>query len=72
MATKYFQNLLSTDHGQLEEDVNLLFPNTISASSSTTLSLPITNEEIKAALFSIPDNKAAGPDGFNGLFFKKS
>ncbi|KAJ6984024.1 hypothetical protein NC653_022289 [Populus alba x Populus x berolinensis] len=72
MATKYFQNLLSTDHGQLEEDVNLLFPNTISASSSTTLSLPITNEEIKAALFSIPDKKAAGPDGFNGLFFKKS
>jgi len=72
MATEYFQNLLSSDHGQLVEDVHLLFSNTISAPSSTALSLPITNEEIKAALFSIPDNKAAGPDGFNGLFFKKS
>jgi len=34
--------------------------------------LPITNDDIKNALFSIPDSKSPGPDGYNALFFKKS
>ena len=31
-----------------------------------------TAEEIKEALFSIPDNKSPGPDGFSSDFFKHS
>ncbi|KAF9660842.1 hypothetical protein SADUNF_Sadunf19G0005700 [Salix dunnii] len=34
------------------------------------ISTPITKEEIQAALFSIFDSKAPGPDGFSARFFK--
>ncbi|XP_074298892.1 uncharacterized protein LOC141629862 [Silene latifolia] len=33
---------------------------------------PVTNEEIKDALFSIPNHKALGPDGYSSAFFKDS
>ncbi|XP_074299016.1 uncharacterized protein LOC141630021 [Silene latifolia] len=33
---------------------------------------PMTSEEIKQVLFSIPNHKAAGPDGFSSAFFKDS
>ncbi|GKC83476.1 RNA-directed DNA polymerase, eukaryota, reverse transcriptase zinc-binding domain protein [Tanacetum coccineum] len=33
---------------------------------------PVSNEEIKEALFGIEDNKAPGPDGYTSKFFKKA
>ena len=30
----------------------------------------ITEEEVKAAIFSLPTDKAPSPDGFTGKFFK--
>ncbi|XP_074299534.1 uncharacterized protein LOC141630656 [Silene latifolia] len=36
------------------------------------LSAPVTDEEIKAAMFSIPGTKAPGPDGYSSQFFKDS
>jgi mannosylglycoprotein endo-beta-mannosidase len=56
----------------LIERVNNIFPNTISETFKAAAVAPITSEDIKAALFSIPDNKSPGPDGYNALFFKKS
>ena len=35
------------------------------------LSLPITTEQINAVIKALPSDKAPGPDGFNGLFFKR-
>ena len=35
------------------------------------LSDPITREEIDKAVAQMPQDKSPGPDGFNGLFFKK-
>ena len=35
------------------------------------LESPITDDEIKAALFSIPCDKARGPNGYTSLFFKR-
>ncbi|GJX67679.1 protein LAZ1 [Tanacetum coccineum] len=32
---------------------------------------PVTDEEVKAAMFSIGDERAPGPDGFSSAFFKK-
>ncbi|KAL2934380.1 LINE-1 retrotransposable element ORF2 protein [Bienertia sinuspersici] len=34
------------------------------------LQAPITDEEIKKAMFSIPGSKSPGPDGYNSSFFK--
>ncbi|KAL2906029.1 hypothetical protein RDABS01_004739 [Bienertia sinuspersici] len=37
---------------------------------NSLLQAPVTDEEIKKALFSIPGSKAPGPDGYNSSFFK--
>jgi hypothetical protein len=35
------------------------------------ISIPFTKEEIDNAVQNMPIDKAPGPDGFNGMFFKK-
>lgn len=72
MATKYYEKIMSPPHSPLDEDIASIFPKSISDTSRSVWVHPISNEEIKVALFSIPDNKAPGPDGYNALFFKKS
>ncbi|XP_074266335.1 uncharacterized protein LOC141588810 [Silene latifolia] len=42
------------------------------ASLQDILVLPVTNQEIKTAIFSIPDHKAPGLDGYSSAFFKDS
>ena len=37
----------------------------------TDLDLPFIEEETKAAIFSLPSDKALGPDGFTGIVFKE-
>ncbi|KAL9225926.1 hypothetical protein vseg_001800 [Gypsophila vaccaria] len=44
----------------------------ISDCQRETLLAPVSGAEIKEAIFSIPDTKAPGPDGFSSAFFKKS
>ena len=34
------------------------------------LELPFSQEEIKNTIYSMPSDKAPGPDGFTGAFFK--
>ncbi|KAJ7009374.1 hypothetical protein NC653_000138 [Populus alba x Populus x berolinensis] len=72
MAVSFFEQLLApTPQPPLQDDITLLYPKPISDASKTAMLLPLTNDEIKVALFSIPDNKAPGPDGYNAFFFKK-
>jgi len=72
MASTYFENLLTAPHPTLHAEVNDIFPNTITTASKAAALAPITDDDIKAALFSIPDSKAPGPDGYNALFYKTS
>jgi len=72
MASTYFEELLSAPQPMLTEDITSFFPNSITEESKLAALMPITDEDIRAALFSIPDTKTPGPDGYNALFYKKS
>jgi len=72
LASTYFERLLYGPNSPILEDMHAIFPTTISEDSKAVAAAPITNDDIKTALFSIADNKAPGPDGYNALFFKKS
>ncbi|GJU04828.1 RNA-directed DNA polymerase, eukaryota, reverse transcriptase zinc-binding domain protein [Tanacetum coccineum] len=47
-----------------------LFTTKLSPYEASQMIKPITDNEIKKAMFSIADNKAPGPDGFSAKFFK--
>lgn len=68
----YFQRLLGVVQEApifAQDDItNLLRPSSPSTHQSS-LDSPFSSEEIKAAFFSLPRNKASGPDGFSSEFF---
>jgi hypothetical protein len=70
LASTYYENLLTAPQPPIHGDAMHAFTNRISDESRSSLLLPITDDEIKSALFSIPDNKSPGPDGYNAFFFK--
>uniref|UniRef100_A0A803LM05 Reverse transcriptase domain-containing protein n=1 Tax=Chenopodium quinoa TaxID=63459 RepID=A0A803LM05_CHEQI len=43
----------------------------VTEEQKTMLSAPFNKEEVKAAMFSIDEDKASGPDGFGSNFFKE-
>lgn len=70
LASTYYETLLTAPQPPIHGDAMHAFTNRISDESRSSLLLPITDDEIKSALFSIPDNKSPGPDGYNAFFFK--
>ncbi|KAJ6941863.1 hypothetical protein NC652_007817 [Populus alba x Populus x berolinensis] len=71
VAVAYYQNLLAAPPHTLQEEVSRLYTSKIPSTSVPCLIQQITSDEIKRSLFSIPDDKAPGPDGFTSYFFKK-
>lgn len=71
LFVSHFQTFLGTeDHVYDIDDAGSLFVKKLGAEVSIEMIRPVTNEEIKDAIFSIDDNKASGPDGFSSKFFK--
>ncbi|CAN1218975.1 Transposon TX1 uncharacterized 149 kDa protein [Linum perenne] len=70
-VTEFFKKLFTkrSDLGDLRADVNL--HRVVSDEMNVDLTKPISIEEIKQAAFSLGASKAPGPDGFNGVFFRK-
>nr|KAJ0189677.1 hypothetical protein LSAT_V11C800388260 [Lactuca sativa] len=69
----YFGEFLGVEHDVvpiLRPDN--LFSKKLDIQQALDMVKDITNEEIKAALFDIDDDKAPGPDGFSSKFFKKA
>lgn len=67
---EYFQQLFTTD-GQQVWDVALECVDArVSESMNSELLLPITIEDVKAAVFDLGALKAPGPDGFQGTFYQ--
>ncbi|XP_060972268.1 uncharacterized protein LOC133038199 [Cannabis sativa] len=61
----YYKQLLGTRMVNRKEVLDHVIKNgpTVTMQQRVTLSAPITNEEIKKAMFAIPGTKAPGPDG---------
>ncbi|GFY86445.1 hypothetical protein Acr_05g0000840 [Actinidia rufa] len=69
----YYKNLLGTRKECPRLDSEILSEGTlVSDDQAIDLVRPMLDEEIKAALFDIGDDKAPGPDGYSSCFFKKS
>ncbi|GJY60523.1 aspartic peptidase [Tanacetum coccineum] len=68
---KHYEQFLGSNMPCEMLDVTDLFLNQVSDSSNTNMVRAISNEEIKAAMFNIGDDRAPGPDGFTSAFFKK-
>ncbi|GFS34973.1 wall associated kinase 5 [Actinidia rufa] len=54
------------------ESASLMDGTWVSDGQAIDLTSPVSDEEIKAALYGIGDDKAPGPDGYPACFFKKS
>lgn len=52
------------------DDPASLFMKKVSLDDVVDMIKPISDDEMKKALFSIDDNKASGPDGYSSKFFK--
>ncbi|XP_022855484.1 uncharacterized protein LOC111376735 [Olea europaea var. sylvestris] len=71
----FYQNLLGQQPTGESLDTNLLrkaLPKSISAVQNENLDRDVSFKEIKEVLFSLKDNKAPGPDGFNAGFLKRT
>ncbi|GJU68020.1 RNA-directed DNA polymerase, eukaryota, reverse transcriptase zinc-binding domain protein [Tanacetum coccineum] len=64
---------LMHEQGNLHDQLNTvgLFDKKVSKISNVNMMKPISNDEIKKAMFSIRDGKAPGLDGYTSAFFKK-
>ena len=72
MAASQFEHLLSYPQPGTIGLIADIFSKTISHGEGEAMQRPISNEEIREALFSILDDKAPGTDGYNSFFFKNS
>ncbi|GJT17758.1 hypothetical protein Tco_0876464 [Tanacetum coccineum] len=68
----HYESFLGTDMVCELLDSEGLFHKQVSDSSNEEMTRPITDVEIKRAMFGIGNDKAPGPDGFTSVFFKKS
>ncbi|CAH9096848.1 unnamed protein product [Cuscuta epithymum] len=70
-AVHFFSNLYSYEQEQNPEEILQYIPNLLErADNDALIALPGT-DEIKEAVWGLNPNGAAGPDGYNGKFFKK-
>ncbi|GJW07139.1 hypothetical protein Tco_1569562 [Tanacetum coccineum] len=68
---QHYEKFLGTDMACDELNCDGLFHKQVSEQSCSIMVRPITDLEIKTAMFSIGDDKAPGPDGYTSAFFKR-
>jgi hypothetical protein len=70
---RFYQQLLGSCKATLPLDIDVIQSGPcLHASSHESLLAPVSNDDIKNALFDIGNDKAPGPDGYSSFFFKKS
>ncbi|GJS42106.1 hypothetical protein Tco_0567149 [Tanacetum coccineum] len=67
----HYEQFLGSSIECHELNVDGLFSNQVSDMASNNMIRAITDEEIRASMFDIGDDRALGPDGYTFVFFKK-
>ncbi|GJZ05760.1 hypothetical protein Tco_0539553 [Tanacetum coccineum] len=68
----HYHQFLGTSMVYEELHTEGLFMKNVSATSNLNMVKPVSDEEIRAAMFDIGDDRASCPDGYTSAFFKKS
>ncbi|XP_071705361.1 uncharacterized protein [Rutidosis leptorrhynchoides] len=68
----YMEFLGSSHPCERISDPNNLFLKKLSPIQALDMICPVTDNEVKAAIFEIGEDKAPGPDGYTSVFFKKA
>ena len=71
IATSYFRDLFATSNPELVEDALANVTTTISDQLNADLTSPVSEREVKLALFAMHPEKTPGPDGFTALFYQR-
>ncbi|VFQ65575.1 unnamed protein product [Cuscuta campestris] len=72
ITVEHYTKVFSFIHeGEMEEILNLI-PSSVNDQDNYMLSHIPEEEEIKRTIWSLNANSTAGPDGFNGFFFRNS
>ncbi|GJU23286.1 hypothetical protein Tco_1156628 [Tanacetum coccineum] len=67
----HYHMFLGSDMACNNLNMDGIFSKKVLADSFSNMARPITNDEIKKAMFRIGDDRAPSPDGFSSAFFKK-
>ncbi|GKA67041.1 RNA-directed DNA polymerase, eukaryota, reverse transcriptase zinc-binding domain protein [Tanacetum coccineum] len=69
----HFQRFLGVESNtQSMDGMSDMFTTKLSREEANAMICPVSDMEIKQAMFDIDDDKAPGPDGFTSCFFKKA
>ena len=71
IATSYFRKLFQTSNPQLIDEALANVSTTITDRINADLIAPVSEWEVRSALFAMHPEKAPGPDGFTVLFYQK-
>ena len=71
---EYYKQLLGTTRENNSSISNEIIAQgtCLNADQQEAMMRPVTDSEIRTTLFSVPEDKSPGPDGFSIVFYKKS